>query len=97
VLAEDVTFAMPPFPHWFSGRDSVIAFMVATGKPRLQYVLTRAGGQPAVSWYVRRGARDVYLPSSIEVLALEGEHVKEVTAFASPSLFRYFGLPGELA
>jgi hypothetical protein len=31
------------------------------------------------------------------VLALEGDRVKEVTAFASPSLFRYFGLPAELA
>ena len=44
VLTEDVTFAMPPFPHWFSGRDTVIAFMVATGKPALRHVLTRAGG-----------------------------------------------------
>jgi len=97
VLSEDVTFAMPPFPHWFSGRDTVITFMVATGKPPLRYVLTRAGGQPAVGWYVRRPPRHVYLPTSIEVLALEGERVKEVTAFASPSLFPYFGLPAELA
>ena len=95
VLTEDVTFAMPPFPHWFSGRDTVIAFMVATGKPPLRYVLTRAGGQPAVGWY-RKAPRDVYLPTSIEVLALEGERVKEVTAFASPFLFPYFGLPAEL-
>jgi RNA polymerase sigma-70 factor, ECF subfamily len=96
VLAEDVTFAMPPFPHWFSGRDTVITFMVATGKPRLRYVLTRAGGQPAVGWYIRKAPRHVYLPTSIEVLALEGDRVKEVTAFASPSLFPYFGLPEEL-
>jgi RNA polymerase sigma-70 factor (ECF subfamily) len=97
VLAEDVTFAMPPFPHWFSGRDTVITFMVGTGKPPLRHVLTRAGGQPAVAWYVRRPPRGVYLPTSIEVLALEGERVKEVTAFASASLFPYFGLPSELA
>ena len=58
--------------------------MVATGKPPLRYVLTRAGGRPAVGWYIRRAPRDVYLPTSIEVLALEGERVKEVTAFASP-------------
>ena len=96
VLAEDVTFAMPPFPHWFSGRDTVITFMVATGKPPLRYVLTRAGGQPAIGWYIRRAPRDVYLPASIEVLALERERVKEVTAFASPSLFPHFGLPAEL-
>jgi RNA polymerase sigma-70 factor (ECF subfamily) len=97
VLTEDVTFAMPPFPHWFTGRDTVITFMVATGKPPLRYMLTRASGQPAVAWYVRRAARDVYVPTSIEVLGLEGERVKEVTAFASPFLFPYFGLPAELA
>ena len=96
VLAEDVTFAMPPFPHWFSGRVSVITFMVATGKPSLRYVLMRASGQPAVGWYIRKAPGDVYLPASIEVLAVEGERVKEVIAFASPSLFPLFGLPAEL-
>ena len=45
------------------------------------------GGQPAVGWYMRRAPREVYLPTSIEVLALEGERVSEVIAFASPSLF----------
>ena len=31
ILAEDVTFAMPPHPHWWSGREDVIAFVVSTG------------------------------------------------------------------
>ena len=39
----------------------------------------------------------MYLPTSIEVLAFEGERVKEITAFASPELFPRFGLPTELA
>ena len=96
VLAEDVTFAMPPFPRWFSGRDVVIEFMVATGKPPLRSVLTRASGQPAVAWYVRRTRGGVFHPTSIEVLAVDGERVEGVTAFASPALFGWFGLPGEL-
>ena len=54
VLTEDVTFAMPPFPHWWSGRDSVIGFIASTGKPPLRHVLTRAAGQPAVAWYLHR-------------------------------------------
>jgi RNA polymerase sigma-70 factor (ECF subfamily) len=94
VLAEDVTFAMPPFPRWWSGRDAVVEFMVRTGKPPLRHLLTRAAGQPAVAWYVRRGG--VYRPTAIEVLGLEGERVREVTAFASPELFPFFGLPAEL-
>jgi len=90
VLAEDVTFSMPPFPHWWSGRDSVIEFIVSTGRPPLRSVLTRGAGQPAVAWYMRR--RDVWRPTSIEVLAFEGERVREITAFASPELFSRFGL-----
>ena len=57
VLAEDVTFAMPPFPHWWTGRATVMEFIVSTGKPRLRHVLTRANGQPAVAWYMRRAGR----------------------------------------
>jgi RNA polymerase sigma-70 factor (ECF subfamily) len=93
VLAEDVTFAMPPFPHWFSGRDDVVAFMITTGKPALRRVLTSAGGQPAIAWYIRWPGQDAYLPASIEVLTLESERVHGITAFASPALFPFFGLP----
>jgi len=95
VLAEDVTFAMPPFPRWWRGRDAVVEFMVRTGKPPLRHLLTRAAGQPAVAWYVRR--EGVYRPTSIEVLGIEGERVREVTAFASPALFPFLGLPSKLA
>jgi RNA polymerase sigma-70 factor (ECF subfamily) len=94
VLAEDVRFAMPPFPHWWSGRESVMDFIVSTGRPPLRHVLTHASGQPAVGWYMRRGG--AFVPTSIEVLTFEKARVKEVTAFASPALFPYFGLPAEL-
>ena len=95
VLAEDVTFAMPPFPHWWRGRESVMDFIVSTGTPPLRHVLARASGQPAVGWYLRN-ARGVYLPTSIEVLAVERGRVKEIVAFASPALFPRFGLPATL-
>jgi RNA polymerase sigma-70 factor (ECF subfamily) len=96
LLVEDARFAMPPFPHWFLGRDSVIAFITTTGKPRLRHVQTRASGQPAVAWYVGSPAGERYLAASLEVLTLDGECVKEITAFASPELFPRFGLPTEL-
>ena len=51
VLVEDATFAMPPFPCWFRGRDDVVAF-IAQFKPTLRHVLTSAGGQPAIAWYI---------------------------------------------
>jgi RNA polymerase sigma-70 factor (ECF subfamily) len=96
ILTEDVTFAMPPFPNWFRGRDAVVTFMVGTGTPRLRFVPTSANGQPAIAWYILETVRNVFLPTSIEVLTFERERVKEVVAFASPGLFPHFGLPAEL-
>ena len=96
LLVDDARFAMPPFPNWFQGRDAVIAFIASTGRPRLRHVLTRANGQPAVAWYVWNRARQTYLPSSLEVLTLDGAHVKEIVAFASPELVPRFGLPSAL-
>jgi RNA polymerase sigma-70 factor (ECF subfamily) len=96
LLVDDATFAMPPFPHWFRGRDVVIAFIAGTGKPRLRHVVTRANGQPAIAWYGWREQRRSYLPTSLEVLGLDGSRVKEITAFVVPELFPDLGLPAEL-
>jgi len=96
ILAEDASFAMPPHPHWFQGRDTVIAFIGNTGRPRLRYVPTRASGQAAVGWYIWNAQQERYVPTSIEVLAFEGARVKEITAFVFPELFPRFGLPTEL-
>jgi RNA polymerase sigma-70 factor (ECF subfamily) len=96
VLVEDATFAMPPFPCWFTGRADVVAF-IAQFKPVLRHVMTSAGGQPGVAWYILDEQRGAYLPAAIEVLTLEGDRVKEVTAFAdSETLYPRFGLPAEL-
>ena len=107
MLAEDATFAMPPYPHWFRGRDAVIAFLAATGEPNLRHVTTRANGQPAIGWYLWNSRSEVYEPASLEVLALEGDRVRAITAFTGrmcaetetgslPDMFPRFGLPAEL-
>jgi RNA polymerase sigma-70 factor, ECF subfamily len=96
MLVKEATFAMPPHPNWWRGREAVIGVIVRTGRPDLRHVLTRANGQPAVAWYLWNRKRDAYLPTSLEVLGLEGPHVEEITAFASPTLFPRFGLPATL-
>jgi RNA polymerase sigma-70 factor (ECF subfamily) len=96
ILAEEVTFAMPPYPHWWRGRDDVIAFVAKTGLPDLRTLRTEANGQPAVAWYVRETPGGPYLARSIEVLAFDGERVSAIVAFASARLFASFGLPPEL-
>ena len=96
VLVEDATFAMPPFPCWFSGRGDVVAF-VSRFEPTLRHVVVGAGGQVGIAWYILHPGRNAYLPAAMEVLAFEGDRVKEITAFSdSATLYPRFGLPGRL-
>jgi RNA polymerase sigma-70 factor (ECF subfamily) len=96
ILAEDVTFAMPPHPHWWRGRDDVIGSVVRSGHPEVRKVRIEANGQPAIAWYVRRTTGGPYTAGSIEVLSFGGERVIAIVAFASERLFARFGLPSEL-
>ncbi len=96
ILAEDVTFAMPPHPHWWRGRDDVIDVAVRSGLPELRKLRTEANGQPAVAWYVRDTPGGPYVGRSLEVLAFDGERVSAIVAFVSQRLFASFGLPPEL-
>ncbi len=107
MLVDGATFAMPPHPHWYRGREAVIAFLAGTGKPDLRHIPTRANGQPAIGWYLWDPPSERYRPASLEVLALERDRVSEITAFTGrmcvatetgslPDLFPRFGLPTEL-
>jgi RNA polymerase sigma-70 factor (ECF subfamily) len=96
LLADDATFAMPPYPSWYRGRDAIARswLMPAGPPPRLRYVATSANGQPALGTYVRDG--DGYRPLALDVLALRGEKIAAVTAFRTPAIFPRFGLPEEV-
>jgi RNA polymerase sigma-70 factor (ECF subfamily) len=96
MLVQDASFAMPPHPHWFRGRDAVVAFLAGTGAVPLRAITTTANGQPAVGWYLRERDADRYLPASLEVLTLTGDRVSAITAFVWPALFERFGLPRSL-
>jgi len=96
VLVEDATFAMPPLPGWFRGRDAVVAFIAGTGTPDLRHVIVRAGGQPAVAWYLPDRGGDGHVIASLEVLGLEGDRVRDITAFLMPDVIARFGVPARL-
>jgi RNA polymerase sigma-70 factor (ECF subfamily) len=94
MLVDDATFAMPPHPHWFRGRDAVVAFIAGAGTGPLRSIATTANGQPAVAWYILDEETGDFHAASLEVLALEGERVREITAFAQPDFFLgRLGLP----
>ena len=93
MLAEDATFAMPPYPSWWRGREVIAAF---AAEPVHRYIPTRANGQPANAAYRWNPEKGGYIAEALEVLTLDGAHVKAMTAFMTPEVFRLFGLPDAL-
>jgi RNA polymerase sigma-70 factor (ECF subfamily) len=93
MLAEDATFAMPPYPAWWRGRHIIAAF---AAEPVHRYLPARANGQPANASYRWNPDRSRYEAEALEVLTLEGSLVKEMTAFMMPHLFSRFDLPAEI-
>jgi RNA polymerase sigma-70 factor (ECF subfamily) len=109
LLADDATFAMPPLPTWYRGRDAIAVWLkrsALTVRWRLRPV--RANGQLAFGAYGWEAEKDVYTPLSLDVLTLDGMRAREVTAFVTPyvrgparerfaaDVFGRFGLPDRL-
>jgi RNA polymerase sigma-70 factor, ECF subfamily len=94
LLAEDATFAMPPYSSWWRGRDVIAAF---AADPVHRYLPLRACGQLADAAYRWDPDTDRYIAEALEVLTLEGTRVRQMTAFMTPDLFPRFGLPDALA
>jgi RNA polymerase sigma-70 factor (ECF subfamily) len=93
MLAQDATFAMPPYPTWWRGRDVIAAF---GAEPVHRYLPTHANGQAANAAYRWDPNQAGYVAEALEVLTLEGTRVKQMTAFMTPEIFRRFGLPDKL-
>lgn len=103
LLAEDVRFAMPPWPTWWQGRDTVAAVRARDIEPTsphyvgdVRLVPTRANRQPAAAIYLRRQGSDDYQAVGMDVLRIEGGRVAEIVGFV-PQLFPAFDLPLTLA
>jgi RNA polymerase sigma-70 factor (ECF subfamily) len=99
LLTEDVTWSMPPMPHWYRGRRAVRDFVVEVPTARCgswRTLATSANGQPALACYLATGPAGPHLPWSITVLSPRDEHIGEVTSFVDAPLFARFGLPAQL-
>jgi RNA polymerase sigma-70 factor (ECF subfamily) len=98
LLAEDVTFEMPPWAEWWHGRDTVEALLLAPDKPCFESFRTlpvRASGQLAFAGYGLEDGR--YMALSINVITLREDRIRVSTGFVSAALFARFGLPETLA
>jgi RNA polymerase sigma-70 factor, ECF subfamily len=99
MLAEDATFAMPPYGEWYLGREALADSWLMPGEPPtgLRYLPTHANGQAAVGAYALDPERNLFLPIALDVLTFRGSEIAGVTAFRTPAIFGRFGLPAELA
>jgi RNA polymerase sigma-70 factor (ECF subfamily) len=96
MLTDDARMAMPPWPSWYSGRDDVATFLGGwplSARKRWRVLPTRANGQPAVAGYLWDDEMGAFEPETIIVLTLRAASIEEITAFRSPGLFPFFGLP----
>jgi RNA polymerase sigma-70 factor, ECF subfamily len=90
---------MPPLPNWYAGRDAVAAFLAAwplAGSRRWRLREIRANGQVAFGHYISGADSGRFAAHSINVVALDGDRVSEITAFIGSDAFARFGLPGEV-
>jgi RNA polymerase sigma-70 factor (ECF subfamily) len=87
LLADDASFAMPPLPTWFRGRDDIAAFLgrqFDDGRvlgSRWRFEPTSASGQAAMVGHRRDPETGQDEHATLTVLAFEGERIAEVTAF----------------
>ena len=96
LLTEDVTWSMPPLPHWYHGIEAVTAFAVKVPMTRCgswRHIPTTANGQPAVGSYLWNDEAGMHLPWSVDVLTLRGDRIAEITAFIGAENLELLGLP----
>ncbi|HEX2234427.1 MAG TPA: sigma-70 family RNA polymerase sigma factor [Thermoleophilaceae bacterium] len=95
LLAADAVFSMPPYPEWYKGHDQIAeSWLLPEDSPTgLRFLSARANGQLALGVYKLDAARNLYVPSCLEVFGLRGELISEVTAFRDVELMGAFGLP----
>ena len=86
MLAEDAAWSMPPLSAWFGGRDGVRAFLASgplSGEWRWRHLQTSVNGQAAVATYHWDETQDAYLPFALDVMTLEGDRIRQITAFVA--------------
>jgi RNA polymerase sigma-70 factor, ECF subfamily len=98
LLTKDVTWSMPPLPHWYHGIEAVTDFAVRvpmTGCGSWRHLPATANGQPAAAFYLWNDS--AYVAWAVNVLTLRDDRIAEITAFIGPEHFARAGLPASLS
>jgi RNA polymerase sigma-70 factor, ECF subfamily len=97
LLTEDVTWSMPPLPHWYTGLAAVTDFLHDQPlRESWRHRFTTANGQPAVAGYRWSDDDGVFTAFVLDVLTLRGDRLAAVTAFLGAGHVTRAGLPAEL-
>jgi RNA polymerase sigma-70 factor (ECF subfamily) len=89
MLAEDAAWSMPPLASWFGGRDAVREFLrrgPLSGEWRWRHLPASANGQPAVAVYHWDEASGTHLPFALDVMTLDGDRIRQITAFITRTI-----------
>jgi RNA polymerase sigma-70 factor, ECF subfamily len=106
MLTKDATWCMPPAPAWYQGHATLREWLLREPlRERWRHRATRANGQLAVGCYLPDPETGRFAPAVLDVLTLDGDRIRAVTAFVlfeSPRepparAFARFGLPAEVA
>ena len=88
MLTEDMAWSMPPLASWYGGpvggRAEIEEWLrnaPLSGEWEWRHRPSTANGQLAVGTYTWVESERCFLPFSLDVLTLEGDKIKEVTAF----------------
>jgi RNA polymerase sigma-70 factor, ECF subfamily len=100
LLSEDVTWTMPPLPHWYQGLAAVTdwAVQVPLGScGSWRHLPVGANGQPAMACYLWDDRAEAHLAWAVNVLTLRGDRIAEISSFVGRDHVTAFGLPAALS
>jgi RNA polymerase sigma-70 factor, ECF subfamily len=98
LLKEDATLAMPPWTHWYRGRNWSRAFFSKAwaAYAGFRLVAVRANCQPAFAFYACKPGETIFRAHSVQILELREGAIAAMTKYLKPlgpALFADFGLP----
>lgn len=104
LLRDDATISMPPWPHWYRGREAIRKLLEWIWRPRTdgnrppasRLLPTAANGQPAFALFRRDAEGDEWRAHTLQVLTLQDGAVSAITAFRDPRFVVAFGFPETL-
>lgn len=100
LLAEDVTWTMPPLAAWYAGRTAVAAFARAVpfggGCGTWRTVATTANALPAVAAYRDADGSGVCTAWSITAVEVRADRIAGLTTFLGADHVALFALPAQV-